>query len=307
MRVRAGLRRNEPRSDDRGFTLVEIVVAIAVLGVTAVSILAAVVSGIGGSARHQEHATATAWLQSAADFLEVSPVNVCNATNNAASVKQAYQQDIDASVHVENSDGWADARLVVTGVQFWNGGAFGTTCYDDLQLISMTVTSPNGKVAQSLDFVKGPPYFEIDDPSAPPDTFSSCAVGNITWTSNKSGIVTPGTPPTLKLKKPSSTKPSKLKDDHIVITVKVTGNCSGKLRLHYQWPHYDGKGVLKHYHDRRVNLKLLRGGDGLTYTGKLGHHGDKFLAGQTQTYDVEQGRTKSKTWAVVGTGTVKFG
>ena len=44
---------------------------------------------------------------------------------------------------------------------------FGTTCYDDLQLVSMTVTSPNDKVTQTLDFVKGPPYIEVDDPSGP--------------------------------------------------------------------------------------------------------------------------------------------
>jgi prepilin-type N-terminal cleavage/methylation domain-containing protein len=289
----------QPRSQDRGFSLVEIVVAIAILGIAATSILAALVSGIGGSSRHREHANMTAWLQSAADHLEYTPMRACGS-GTASDVATAYKEEIQDEDNVENSDGWNPTLLTVTAVQFWDGSAFSSTCSGGNQLISLSVTSPSHDITQTLDVVKGQPYVELSDPANGSDPFAGCNQGTITFTASKTGAVISNSPKTLKLKKPSATKPSKLVDDHIRVTVAVTGNCPGKLRLYYQWPHYDNKGNLKHYHTRRINLKLVKGGDGLTYTGKVGHHGDKWLDNTTINWYLQIGRTKQKTWAQVG-------
>ena len=291
-----------PRKDS-GFSLVEIVVSITLLGVASGSVLVSLVTSTAGSARHRELSTATAWLQSTTDQLEVSPMAVCGTS---ATVAATYQDDVRANV--PNSDGWPSSAISVTGVKFWDGTAFGTTCYDDLQLVSLRVASPNGKVTQTLDFVKGNPYAELSVLPTDVDPYSSCAFGTWTWSSKKTGAVTlVGGKPKVSLKKPSATKPSKVVDDHITITVHVTGTCNGKLRLRYQWPHLNKNGSLKHYHTRRINLKLVKGGDGLTYVGKLGHHGDKYISPTTVDVFLEQGRTKSKTWGVVGTMQVVFG
>ena len=167
-----------------------------------------------------------------------------------------------------------------------------------------------GKLTNSdLDVIKGNPYVELSDPGSGSDPFSSCALGSVTFTASKAGSVVNGSPPELKLKKPSTTKPSKLKDDKINITVATTGNCTGKLQIRYDWPHYNKDGSLKHYHKRKIKLKLLKGGDGFTYTGKVGHHGDKFLDGDDLTWSLQQGRSKSKVWSTVTDGafTVTYG
>jgi len=279
---------------DGGFSLIEIVVSVTLLGVASASILAALGASTHGSARHREVATATAWLQSAADELETELVTNCGGdalTDYTTTVKT-----------VANSDNWNPNFITVTDVKWWNGSSFGTTCYDDVQLVSLRVASPNGKVTQTLDVVKGNPYTELSVLPADVDPYSSCTMFSWTWSSRKSGAVsTSGGVTTLKLKKPSTTKQSKVIDDHITITVKTTGTCSGKLRLYYQWPHYNKNGTLKHYHTRRINLKLVRGTTD-TWVGKFGHHGDKYYANQTIDISVQQGRKKSKTWGTIISG-----
>jgi hypothetical protein len=53
----------------------------------------------------------------------------------------------------------------ITNVQYWDGVAFSPTCHDDvqdsvgrfilrLQLVTVTVTSPDGKAVESLSVVK---------------------------------------------------------------------------------------------------------------------------------------------------------
>src|SRR5688500_2883712 len=117
------------RARDAGMSLVEITVAVVVLAVTAAGILQAMISGIGGSARHRDHATATAWLHSAADYLEIAHVKVCGTED----VADAYRDDLRENV--VPSDPWDEGLLEVTGDQYWYVSSFGSTCYDVMKLI----------------------------------------------------------------------------------------------------------------------------------------------------------------------------
>jgi hypothetical protein len=272
---------------DAGLTLIEVTVAVIALAVTATGILTAMVSGIGGSSRHRDHATATAWLHSAADYLELSPMAVCGGSTD---VVQTYEDDIRT---VDNSDGWDAANISVTSVQYWNGSSFGTTCYEDLQLVTIEVTSPDHDVTESTTIVKSAPYVELSTPPVASDPFASCAYSAISFASDKTGAVTNGSQATFALKKPSLTKESKLKDGDIKVLLTTSGNCTGKLRIVYTYPHKD------HFHTRTIDLKLLKGTTS-TYVGKFGS--PQFKQNATVDLTIEQGRTKSKTWGAIGSG-----
>lgn len=282
---RARRRRSGDRSD-RGVTLVEIAVATTVLAVTAIGIMDAMISGVNGSTQHQAHATATAWLHSAADHLEISPMEVCGT---AESVGGVYQEDIRANV--ANSDDWPSENITITDVQFWNGTAFGPTCYDDLQLVTLVVHDPDSDVIERTTLVKASPYVALATLPVATDSFASCTFSSFSVSSDKTGIVTNGpSQTTVALKKPSDSKVSKMKDEHIRVTVVTTGNCTGKLRIRYQYPHND------HFHTRNVDLKLLKGTTD-TYVGKFG--GGKYYRDTVLDLTLQQGRTKSKTWGTV--------
>jgi prepilin-type N-terminal cleavage/methylation domain-containing protein len=145
------------RSGGAGFTLIEVLVAVSLMGLAVVGTLRAMDAGISGSARHREHATALAWLQTTSDVLVnplVTPIEPC--TLGIAGVAEAYRLALSAQ-DLPVPDGWA---LPSIGVQFWDGTRFQPTnagCRSpdpQLQLITLAVTSPSGQVTRSLEVVK---------------------------------------------------------------------------------------------------------------------------------------------------------
>jgi type II secretory pathway pseudopilin PulG len=279
-----------PTTRDRGVSLVEIVVSITLLGLVASSVFGVLISGIVGSSRHRDQATALAWLQSAADHLETIPLELCGDT---ASIVAAYQDSVRENV--ANGAGWASTRIAVSDVMFWNGTAFVTTCTDTAQRVRLTATSPDGKVTQTLEVVKGTP--SGTPPVEPPDPFIACTVTSVSFIVKKTNTVQTSPTIVLKLKKPSTTKPSELKDKYVDVKVTTTGNCNGELRIRYKYPHKT------HFHWRTIKLKAVKGAAG-TYVGKFGHRHDKYLAGAKLDVVVEQGRAKRKAWGVVINGTM---
>lgn len=148
-----------PRSGERGAGLVEILVAMAILGITSAALLGGVFTLARTSSGHSDQAKAETVLTSAADALrDPSVTHVFCATRTQPGYLAAVEG-------VAVPTGWSGAAAVdITSVQYWDGTGFGGTCHDTsgssdlltLQLITISVTSPDGRVTESVAVVKAP-------------------------------------------------------------------------------------------------------------------------------------------------------
>lgn len=145
-----------PRARDDGFSLVEMVVSITLLGIGVVAMLTALRATITATAVERDHANAHAWLQSAADVLYGEERMDCGTETAPLDLVPGYQAIVEQA---ENPEGWPIANIDVTQVLFWDGEIYQTTCYDDqninLQLITIEVRNPEGEIVETVQVVKG--------------------------------------------------------------------------------------------------------------------------------------------------------
>lgn len=160
---RAGVRRGSAGAGvDHGFSLVEVVISIALLGLGTVATLGAMVASVDASAEQRDLANAQTWLQGAADYLQGQPRQDCDNVNGVAGEAEArirgiYQGDVQT---VSNPAGWPAGEItVLQPVLFWDGDQYQSTCHDDdginLQLVTLQVKSPNGKLVRTLQVIRG--------------------------------------------------------------------------------------------------------------------------------------------------------
>jgi prepilin-type N-terminal cleavage/methylation domain-containing protein len=159
-KVRGRSRVQRAAGPDSGFTLVETLMAIVLVGTLAVAAMVTLRSTIIASRMDRDHANAHAWLQTASDVLYGEERVDCGsqAATDEAGVRAAYQAIIETTV---NPEGWPPGNItIVPPVKFWDGvSAYGTVCYDDsginLQLIKLEVRDPSGDIVESVEIVKG--------------------------------------------------------------------------------------------------------------------------------------------------------
>lgn len=165
---------NEPHvvdlpREDCGFSLVEAVIAIALLGLLVTGVLQLLTSSIHAGTLQRDHANAHAWLQSASDRLyaiDKEPCDAALADNGESYVRSVYDAAVDA---VANPEGWTDSQIrVVPPVEFWNATDtngdqvseffFGSDCHDadglTLQRIELEVVSTSGTIIEAVEIVK---------------------------------------------------------------------------------------------------------------------------------------------------------
>lgn len=147
-----------PRSRERGAGLVEVLMAVAILGIATTALLGGLTTLIVASDSKAEHARAATVLTSAADRLRDSSVtHVRCALPSEASYLAAVRS-------AGLPPGWTSSAITITAVQYWDGEGFGTTCHDTdalgrllrLQLVTIAVQSPDGRGAESVSVVKAP-------------------------------------------------------------------------------------------------------------------------------------------------------
>ncbi|MEY2420213.1 MAG: hypothetical protein QOI95_280 [Acidimicrobiaceae bacterium] len=141
---------------DAGFSLIEVLVAIVILGISIVTLVSALAASIAGSDRHNQQAKVESVVDSAVEKVK-DPVGVVHV--NCATTSQATYVTAAQSAALALS--WPASSVQITDVKYWDGSAFGATCYDDaahgnlaLQQITITVTSPGSRADQTLAFVK---------------------------------------------------------------------------------------------------------------------------------------------------------
>lgn len=139
---------------DRGFSVVEIVVTVAIVGITVIPVMEAVLTNIRASSSINNGAEVETVLQNAADRVNRAPKK-CDYTvyAQAASLSEGWL----ATQAVVTQDHYVpNANPAVAGT--WASGAcIGTdsTPADLLvQRVTITVTSPDGRTHRSMQVVK---------------------------------------------------------------------------------------------------------------------------------------------------------
>ena len=150
-------RRTTAARNDRGFTLIEIVITVVLLGTVVVAIMSAIVTAIGASSTARSAARVETAIVNAADRI------------NRAPKKCDYSIYAKAAVQIE---GWDPSRASVTQEYFVPGataadaGTWATGspsfpgCSADeptdllVQRVTIRITSPDGKVTRAIEVVK---------------------------------------------------------------------------------------------------------------------------------------------------------
>lgn len=144
---------------ERGSSLVEVLIALAILGISAAALLGGISTLAITSSAHSNQARAETVLTSAAERLRDAGVahEKC-----ALATEPTYL----AAVRLATvPSGWtASSAVSIEEVRYWDGSTFGATCYDDaaheflltLQLVTIRVMSPDGRTVETVSVVKAP-------------------------------------------------------------------------------------------------------------------------------------------------------
>lgn len=133
--------------DERGETLIEIIVAIGVLSIAVAALLGALITSLGSSAEHRSLSTVDTVLRSYAETakfdIQLQPHPWYQDCAGVTSSPPAYGSHALTAQNVPT--GWSQPWIV--GITYWNisSGAFDTLCQSgDYQLLTLAVGAPDG-------------------------------------------------------------------------------------------------------------------------------------------------------------------
>lgn len=174
MRIR---RSDDPlvKSRDGGASLVELLVAITLMGTVVAAVISSVFVTVNATAYERDHAKAQQWLQAAIGVIEAVDYFACNSAGiNGTTVQEYYQEavtvgkvDTNGDTKINTEDGakppWLYDGVLTVGVpEVWDGKKFvpfstQSVCYDLSRLrqqrVRLTVNHPNG-VLESVEMIK---------------------------------------------------------------------------------------------------------------------------------------------------------
>jgi len=129
--------------NDTGETLVELLVAIVILGISVVAILGGLAVVVQSSTLHRKQAQSQNGLRAWAEQIGAATYNDCATVGSFGLPSPALPSGFTAQV---------------TAVQYWTGTSFGNSCVADqgIQKVTLRVTavnSPYPGFTQTLDVV----------------------------------------------------------------------------------------------------------------------------------------------------------
>jgi type II secretory pathway pseudopilin PulG len=144
--------------DDLGETLIEVMMSIVILGIALVAIVGGMAASVLSGDIHRKESSATAVLVSAAEALKDPSVQykACATPSEATYVAVFSAPPVSTTAPA----GWA--APVISSIAYWDGSAFGSTCYDTaaygnilrLQQITITVKSPDNRATEYFSVIK---------------------------------------------------------------------------------------------------------------------------------------------------------
>ena len=165
-----------PETRDRGVSLVEMLVAVTLMGTVVVAVVSSVGVTVKATAYERDHAKAQQWLQAAVGVIEAVDFASCDPTViNGANVQKAYQDAVTVNKVDTNGDGFVtlddgarrpweyDGVLTVQVPDVWDGSKFVpfsaqvSVCYDQSRLrqqrVRLVVDHPSG-VQETVEMIK---------------------------------------------------------------------------------------------------------------------------------------------------------
>ena len=130
-------RRRTQQSDDRGETLVELIVTIAILGVAGAAILAGLMASVQTSVLHRNDATGGAYVRSFAEAIQTFVDT--NGYKPCGSAASSY----GAVAVLDLPPGYSKS---VTAVKSWSGSAWVPCTADGIQRLDLKVTTTGDAV-----------------------------------------------------------------------------------------------------------------------------------------------------------------
>jgi len=132
------------RAGDRGESLLELLVAVAIMGVAVVAVLGGLATAVRMTDIHRKQATAGATVHAYAEAVQ-GRVVTSGYVPCASSVTYAAPAGFAAPVDYV-------ASVVAGSMRYWSGTAWQGSCATDqgLQQLTLQVTSADGRVAEQL-------------------------------------------------------------------------------------------------------------------------------------------------------------
>ena len=137
--------RRRPGPDDQGETLIEVIMAVAIMGIAAVAIVGGIATTILMSDIYRKQATAGAYVRNYAEWV---------AANYNASASPSYSPTAAFKKTLP-----AGFTAAATSVQCWNGTGFVVPCSvaNAVQQVTLNVASTDLRASESLVVVVSKP------------------------------------------------------------------------------------------------------------------------------------------------------